>query len=257
MDDDRIVELCSAANSAEAHALCAALEDAGIRAQVVGEMLGNAAGWLPLGQPIAPRIWVRQADLEQAQEAWAALQEEQGVAPGVSQDEETDDEKVFAVSDEAGNTQPAAQDETGAPLAVNSLGVLGFAIVCGSVLYAYVCLADEASYSERTKAALTGWEMHFSRKVTLSPRRELPVFGLWRMFEFSWSYDAHYTYLANGDEYSAILTDQISPPPAITVRYDPRGPAVHRVGAVNPGWLVLYLGVGAGLSFIFVGYQLR
>jgi hypothetical protein len=70
-DNDRIVELCSAANIAEAHVPCAALEAAGIRAQVVGEMLGNAAGWLPVGETIAPRIWVRQVDLQRAGEVCA------------------------------------------------------------------------------------------------------------------------------------------------------------------------------------------
>lgn len=60
MTADRIVVLCSARHAVEAHALCAVLEDAGIGARVVGESLADAAGSLPLGEPIAPRIWVHE-----------------------------------------------------------------------------------------------------------------------------------------------------------------------------------------------------
>ena len=65
---DRIVEVYSAGNGVEAHGLCAVLEERGIRAEVVGESLGNAAGKLPFGQAIAPRIWVREGDAGRARE---------------------------------------------------------------------------------------------------------------------------------------------------------------------------------------------
>ena len=68
MTETRIVELCSAANVAEAHALCASLEDAGVRASIVGEFVGNAAGIGHMGAPVAPRVWVRDGDLERARE---------------------------------------------------------------------------------------------------------------------------------------------------------------------------------------------
>jgi rubrerythrin len=44
------------------------LEDRGIRTQVVGETLRTAAGDLPLGQTLAPRIWVREGDARRARE---------------------------------------------------------------------------------------------------------------------------------------------------------------------------------------------
>ena len=65
---DRIVDVDSAANGLEAHGLCAVLEERGIRAEVVGEALGNAAGRLPLGEATAPRIWVREGDARCARE---------------------------------------------------------------------------------------------------------------------------------------------------------------------------------------------
>jgi len=65
---ERIVELCSAADAVEAHALCDLLEEAGIHARMVGESLGYAGGGLPLGEAIAPRVWVSEKDAARARE---------------------------------------------------------------------------------------------------------------------------------------------------------------------------------------------
>jgi hypothetical protein len=67
-DADRIVEVCSAANSAEAGFLCDVLADKGIRVEMVGAALGSAAGLLPLGETTLPRIWVREGDSRRAHE---------------------------------------------------------------------------------------------------------------------------------------------------------------------------------------------
>ena len=58
----RIVELCSAANMVEANCLCEQLAESGIETRVVGDFLASAAGGLPLGEAISPRIWVHQRD---------------------------------------------------------------------------------------------------------------------------------------------------------------------------------------------------
>jgi hypothetical protein len=42
------------------------LADAGIRASVVGESVGNGAGIGFIGQQVAPRVWVREDDLQRA-----------------------------------------------------------------------------------------------------------------------------------------------------------------------------------------------
>ena len=65
---DRVVEVYSAANSIEAHGLRAILEERGIRVQVVGEFLGNAAGHLLPEHATAPRIWVREGDAGRVRE---------------------------------------------------------------------------------------------------------------------------------------------------------------------------------------------
>ena len=61
----RIVELCSTASAVEAHLLLALLEEAGIKARIVGESL--AIGSPALGETISPRIWVREEDAARAQ----------------------------------------------------------------------------------------------------------------------------------------------------------------------------------------------
>ena len=52
---DRIVEVYAAADAVEAQALCALLEDANIRAKVVGYGLGNAFGSMALGEYDSPQ----------------------------------------------------------------------------------------------------------------------------------------------------------------------------------------------------------
>ncbi len=52
----------------EAHSLRAILQERYIRAEVVGETLQMASGDLPLGQSLAPRIWVREGDAGRARE---------------------------------------------------------------------------------------------------------------------------------------------------------------------------------------------
>jgi tetratricopeptide (TPR) repeat protein len=78
MDDSSVVELYSAADVYEAHSLRDHLELAGIRSRLVGDTLQGAAGGLPLGEVIAPRIWVARADQSRARRVlrkWLAERE--------------------------------------------------------------------------------------------------------------------------------------------------------------------------------------
>lgn len=62
MSEPRLVEVYRAKNSPQAHLLRSALEDAGIRAWVEGDLLQGAVGELPLGWSSAPRIMVEESD---------------------------------------------------------------------------------------------------------------------------------------------------------------------------------------------------
>jgi hypothetical protein len=67
MTDSPLREVYSAANTQEAHCVKGALESAGIEARVVGDHLQNAVGDLP-AVSIAPQVWVRLSDWEQARQ---------------------------------------------------------------------------------------------------------------------------------------------------------------------------------------------
>jgi len=265
MDDDRIVELCSAANSVEAHALCAALEDAGIRAQVVGEMLGNAAGWLPLGQTIAPRIWIRQGDLQRAQEVCAVFVEDRGDEPPVEAAEELGgdgepeiqgEESSAAASEEDDETGRFAADGKGLPLATNVLGLLGFAAFCAGLLYACYWWVSAWGYAASAEAPLMGWSFG-SLSPGVPATHELPVPGRHNFGDARIRIDVRYAYVVDGKEYFVDLRDQRDPPDQITVYYDPSNPKNHMVAPPIPPWLVLFLGLAAGLFLAFVGRQFR
>lgn len=66
--DAELVEVYSAADIAEAHFLQSMLEDAGIKARVVGDTL---SGMIPPGEETAPRVWVFQPDEAVAKELLA------------------------------------------------------------------------------------------------------------------------------------------------------------------------------------------
>jgi hypothetical protein len=66
MSEGRLVEVYRAKDSAQAHLLRSALEDAGVRALVEGDLLQGAVGALPVGWASASRIMVEQRDAMQA-----------------------------------------------------------------------------------------------------------------------------------------------------------------------------------------------
>ncbi len=70
-----IVRLASAANPAQAHIWKQALEDEGIRCQIMGEYLDAGLGDIP---GLYPELWVYREDLERAKEV---LRQRQQAAP--------------------------------------------------------------------------------------------------------------------------------------------------------------------------------
>jgi len=77
MNQPTIVDVYAAANAVEANLVKAMLADAGIESRVVGELLNAAAGGLPLGQVLAPRVWVAPEDAARARQSiieWQSLQ---------------------------------------------------------------------------------------------------------------------------------------------------------------------------------------
>lgn len=77
MDDDAVVEVYWAADAPQAHLVKTVLERAGIEVHVVGEMLQQAVGELPMGPATSPRVWVPKEDEARAR-AVIAEWEKQG-----------------------------------------------------------------------------------------------------------------------------------------------------------------------------------
>ena len=79
-NNEKIVEVYSAANEVDAGAVRAALEDQGIRAQLVGDLAGNAFD-IPLGVS-APKIWVFEKDATAARLIIEQLEDRLGEGEG-------------------------------------------------------------------------------------------------------------------------------------------------------------------------------
>ena len=75
-DDTKIVEVYSAANEIDAGAVRAALSEAGIHAELVGNLAGGAFD-VPLGIS-APKLWVREEDAPAARQIIEQLQDRAG-----------------------------------------------------------------------------------------------------------------------------------------------------------------------------------
>ena len=76
MASPNLVDVYSASDSAEAYALASRLEEAGVRANVVGELLEQHRGALPFGMATSPRIWVPVDQLPRARDIVAAWESE-------------------------------------------------------------------------------------------------------------------------------------------------------------------------------------
>ena len=66
MGDETNVEVYWSADAQDAHLVEGILEDAGIAARVVGEMLQAGAGELAMGPGSSPRVWVSETDQARA-----------------------------------------------------------------------------------------------------------------------------------------------------------------------------------------------
>ncbi len=76
-----VVEVYWAADAQDAHAVKAMLLDAGIHADVVGELLVGAIGEIPMGPVTSPRVWVRSEDEARARPLVAEWERDRKAEP--------------------------------------------------------------------------------------------------------------------------------------------------------------------------------
>lgn len=75
-DSTQIVELCETSSPAEASAIRAVLEEAGIQAEVVGNLAGGAFD-LPMNVSVL-KVWVHAGELERARDVLAEVRRHHG-----------------------------------------------------------------------------------------------------------------------------------------------------------------------------------
>ena len=240
-DRQRVVELCSAADVAEARGLCDLLQEDGIRAKVVGEYLGGAAGSLPLGEPIAPRIWVHEADLAPAREIIGRWREQ-------AADRKTVEQAVGDELPEWGG--PVEQEEGPLPSDVRfrflSQGFYIVGLTC-------VLLGGVHAWQNGKALSIYSGTVEGERIAAGSDRgRAIPMPGgpdqpIGKQVFYETLTNASYAYVVGHTVYYANVADSEAAPVRVPIHYNPHDPAYHVVGTIMPAWLVLVVTGSVGV----------
>lgn len=249
--DERIVELCSAANSVEAAAICAALEDEDVPARIVGDVLGNAAGMLPLGQATAPRVWVRQSDLDRAREVLAARLME----------------RDLQADDESGDDEPPEWDASAEPepealpsdvrfrFLSQGFFIVGLICIAAGALYAWHNAIILSEYSGTTTGRWIG-DRIVGVESGKSPDANIP-FPLISLEKYYFIYKPMIVYEVEGKTYQAQGYQSVVNPDSVLVHYNRDDPEKIIVGPIAPPWAILLFAVGVGAFMMFVGFKFR
>ncbi len=246
----RIVELCSAADIAEAHGLCDLLEEEGIPARVVGEYLAGAAGSLPLGDSTSPRIWVREADLARASEFLNRQREPREPPPA----------EPLATGEPPEWETPAEQDEVPLPSDVRfrflSQGfyIAGLVCVLGGAIWAWQNYAILSRCSAATDGRRISSAVRYGDAVPMPGGPDQPI---GRQVFYPARVVAQYKYVVDQKAYYADFVSRDEAPTHLIIHYDPHAPARHVIGAVAPAWVILVCAFASCAFLMFVGYQFR
>ncbi len=268
---DRIVDVYSAANSMEANSLCEKLDEKGISSQIVGEDLGGAAGGLPLGTVIAPRIWVREGDAGRAREIieewtsqprqdWSRPAECAEVAESDAQNEvemeaELEPESEEELEDEIGE-EPEEEDTAIASDIrfgwFSPVSMLAAACILGGVLWAALNWITIREYPAMAEGRLVEHRMHFH--TTRLPGDENLLLPHPR-FAGSIRYDLQYAFVVDGKTYYARVHDGNLGNTQTLIHYDPRQPEKNFAGPLTPPWIILLWTLGIGGLLAYFGYR--
>jgi hypothetical protein len=247
LKNERIVELCAAASAVEAHALCALFEEAGIRCRIVGETLGNAAGGLPLGETIAPRIWVREEDAARAREI--IDEQARGVGWQWSPLAEENEQAELDTASEEGGT-PRVSDVRSRRLG-RGLSLIGAACILLGAALAWHNWMTWHKYTAAAEGVAVQYQKHYSfdsRPTSDLPVPRAPAFSVW--------YEVQYAFVVNGKTYYSVDPHCQRLVWRIPVHYDPRDPAANIRGTLTSPWSVLAFALATGGVLLLAGYAL-
>jgi len=293
MDEDRLVEVYSARDAIEAYGLRNLLEIEGIHAEVVGADLVFAAGGLPVGRTIAPRIWVWAREAERAREiirivsgpaaraapdALDALEAESeasaeppAAAGGYAPEQpgplegETPSDEAAASEEASAESTDRPEPETGGGFNPVSAAMSGAAVAC--VLWG-TWVAWENAIALATHSATATGQLVDGRFSLLSA---VPTPDMWdrnipwpfrrpfsyRSTHWRFAMNLEYEYEVAGWWYGATLLDAPGIADTVTIHYDPDHPEKHIVGPLMPPWLALTMAAALAALLALVGYQFR
>jgi hypothetical protein len=241
---DRVVEVYSAANAFEAHELCAVLEEAGIRTQVVGESLGTVAGCLPLGEVVAPKLWVWEHDATRAREiidTWLSQPRQEWTEGDEGSEPEEEDVPPIPLAKSSCLTQLCMIVGAVCVLAGAIWGGWNWLTLCRCPATAQGVLIGGKGYTQTYRPAPTD-ENNPAR------RRDLVV---------SVRYDLQYGFEVDGKQYMASTHYGNVADRRLPIHYDPRDPERNVVGPLPQPWIVLASMCGPGALLWLVGYWCR
>jgi hypothetical protein len=253
---ERIVELCSAGNIVEANGLCELLEEQGIRAQVVGDELGIAAGMLPLGEATAPRIWVRESDADRAREIINRWRVEQENGPVELPESEPSPEVELPVEPE----EAALPSDVRFRFLNQGFFLAGFVCILVGAVWAWKNSMALSHYSATADASGVSMSPYVKRISSKPEDRNLPLQPFIKTpFWLEFATSARYAYVVDGKTYEAYenFDEGEQPPYQVQVHYNPQKPAEYLVGSIAPPWVVLLFACGIAAFLSFVGYQFR
>ena len=252
---ERLVEVCSASNVVEADGLCELLEEAGIRARVVGEGLGVAAGGLALGEDVSPRIWVRESDLERAREVIERSQVPQANEPAEAAESEELSENE--VPPDAELAELPSDDRF--RFLSQGFYIVGMVCFVVGVIWAWQNSMVLSKYSGTSLGLFVDAGLGELKLASVPPENGLPPGRVPGESLLRCSCIAKYTYTVRGKTYQAFLkVDHVAAAPLqITVRYDPLAPADNMADSIAPPSMILLFASLIGVFFCFVGYQFR
>jgi hypothetical protein len=253
--NDRLVEVCSAGNIVEADGLCELLEEAGIQARVVGEGLGVAAGGLALGENVSPRIWVHERDLARAQEVieqWRTRQTNEPVELPGSETPPESERPVEAEYAELPSDVRLRFLSQGFFIAGSVCILIGAVWAWGNSMKLSTCSATTVGRLSRTQLGDVK-----PASLPAPSERDLPPGPVKQQWSFS--LNAEYVYVVNGQRYYAHITvdHRDEAPDQIAIRYDPHDPLTNVIGSIAPPWMILLFAAMVGMFLCFVGYQFR
>jgi hypothetical protein len=270
---DRIVDVYSAANSLEATCLGEILEEKGIGSQIVGEGLGGAGGGLPLGQSIAPRIWVREGDAGRAREIieewtskplqdWSRPAEPAARIERDGQDEAAPEAELEPEPEEELDDEPHDQPEKEEDVPIASdvrfgwfspIFLLAVACILGGAFWAGSNGMTIRKYPAVAEGRLVDERAYFHFRDGMPGDENLPLPH--ERPSFSVRHSLQYAFVVDGKTYYARVGDGNVQNRRVPIHYDPHQPEENLAGELTPPWLILIFALGVGGLLAFFGYQ--